>query len=172
MTAAFELNLESYIGRELAFAKIQDNIERMTRTGMITTYLFVGGAGACLFGFQGFGWLMKREQVDFYHSQPMRRGERFKVIYINGILMCLIPMFIHVAIYSALIGIRGFLNMEILINIFLNTGIFVIAFFVMYHVVILAAMLTGNMLVSYLLAAVMFTYASIVKYLIEMFFEN
>ena len=75
MTVAFELNLESYIGRELAFAKIQDNLERLTRTGMITTYLYVAGAAACLFGFQGFGWLMKKDQVDFYHSHPIRRGE-------------------------------------------------------------------------------------------------
>lgn len=172
MTAVFELNLESYIGRELAFAKIQANIERLTRDGMISTYLIVAGLGACLFGFQGFGWLMKKEQVDFYHSQPMKRGERFKIIYTNGVIMCFVPMFLHVIVYSLLIGLRGYLSKVVAINILINIGIFVIAYLVMYHLVILAAMLAGNILVAYMLAAIIFTYASIVKYLLEIYLEN
>ena len=169
MTAAFELNLESYIAREWAYAKILSNVERLTRTGMMTSYLIVAGIGACLFGFQGFGWLMKKDQVDFYHSQPMKRGKRFKVIYLNGILMCLVPMFLHVAVYTLLIAIRGYLSKGVLLNILLNTGIFVIAFFVMYHLVILSVMLAGNILVSYMLSVIIFTYASVVKYLLEGF---
>jgi len=172
LTAAFELNLESYIGRELAFAKIQDNIERVTQTGMATSYLIFAGIGACLFGFQGFGWLTRREQVDFYHSQPMKREKRFQVIYLNGLLMCLVPMMLHVAVYSFLIGIRGYLSLITIHNILMNTFIFIISFLVMYHLVILSVMLCGNMIIAIMLAGTMFVYPTLVKNLILGYFQT
>ena len=55
MTAAFELNLEGYLNSAREWNMMLSNIEDMTRAGMISTYLFFAGIGACLYGFQGFG---------------------------------------------------------------------------------------------------------------------
>lgn len=172
MTAAFELNLESYLGREWTFQRIQTSIENLTRNGMITYYLIFAGLAACLYGFQGFGWLMKKEQVDFYHSQPMKREKRFVVIYLNGMIMYLLPMLVHVAVYTFLIGIRGYLNRVVLLNIVMNTVIALIAFWMMYHLVIMAVMLTGNLIVSFLMCSIVFVYPSVIKMLLNGFFDS
>ncbi len=169
MTAVFELNLESYINREWTFQKIQGSIESLTRDGMISTYLVFAGIAACLYGFQGFAWLTRKRQVDFYHSQPMKREKRFLVIYLNGIIMCLLPMFLHLAVYTALIGFRGYLNVTIISHLLMNMGIFLLAFFMMYHLVILSLMLCGNIIVSFMIGVTLFVYPSIVKYLVESF---
>ena len=40
---------------------------------------------------QGFSYLYSRKKVDMYHSVPVKKTRRFAVIYINGILIYLIP---------------------------------------------------------------------------------
>lgn len=173
MTAAFELNLESMlnrldIGREL-FIK---DLVQMIRDGWITLHLVMGIVAACFYGFQGFGWLSKKRKVDFYHSQPMKREKRFLVIYIDGLLMYVIPMLCHVLLCILLTGLRGYFCMEIT-NIFLwDLLLSTLAFLLTYHLVILAVMLTGNLIVAGMIFAVLYSYAYVCKELFELFFST
>lgn len=141
----------------------RNNMIHVIGKDAVPFYLLISGIGAMLFGFQGFGWLMKKQQVDFYHSLPITRTERFFIIYFNGILFFLIPLLIHTGLVALLIGVRGVLTKTIAVNMMTNLGLYLIAFLLMYHLVILAVMMTGNILVSFLGAFTFLFYASALR---------
>lgn len=170
MTAAFELNLEGYLNSAREWNMMLSNIEDMTRAGMISTYLFFAGIGACLYGFQGFGWLTRKDQVDFYHSQPMKREKRFHIIYLNGLIMFEIPMLLHILACGILAGLRGYLSATVVQNLLFDVLAFTVAFLAMYHLVILAVMLTGNMIVSMMVSVILFVYAYVIRNVIYSFY--
>lgn len=172
MTAAFEMNLELY---ELNSASdgftLFSRIEQLTSYGYLSVYLLFSGIGALLYGFQGFGWLTKKEQVDFYHSQPMKRETRFGIIFLNGFFMFEIPMLLHMTVGAALIAMRDCLTSTVVGNMLMNILVFSVSFLLIYSLVILAVMFTGNLIVSFMASGVFFVYPSVVRVLIESYYS-
>lgn len=166
-TVAFELLFENMNNllqnHSITQTEYRNNMINVTGRTAIPYYLLVSGIGAMLFGFQGFGWLMKKQQVDFYHSLPITRTERFFIIYFNGIVFFLIPLLIHTGLVVLLVGVRGILTKTIAVNMITNLGLYIIAFLLMYHLVILSVMMTGNILVSFLGAFTFLFYASALR---------
>lgn len=166
-TVAFELVFENMNNllqsHTITKTEYMNNMINVTGKGAVPFYLLISGIGAMLFGFQGFGWLMKKQQVDFYHSLPITRTDRFFIIYFNGILFFLIPLLIHTGLVALLIGVRGVLTKTIVVKMMTNLGLYLIAFLLMYHLVILAVMMTGNILVSFLGAFTFLFYASALR---------
>lgn len=173
MTAIFELNLEDSIYR-INYMDIEmlQEVEEMILEGWIPVHMVIGAAAACLYGFQGFGWLCKREKVDFYHSQPMKREKRFGVIYLNGWLMYEIPMLLHVLVTALLLGVRGYFGIEIAKIFLLDALVYTLVFMVIYHTVILGIMLTGNQVVAGMVSAILFGFTFVCKELFELYFSN
>lgn len=173
MTAIFELYLEdsTYRINYMEMAMVQE-VEEMILEGWMPIYMIIGTAAACLYGFQGFGWLCKREKVDFYHSQPMKREKRFGVIYLNGWLMYEIPMLLHLLATGFLLGVRGYFGVEIAKIFLLDMLAYTIVFMVVYHTVILGIMLTGNQVVAGMISAILFSFTSVCKELFEFYFSN
>lgn len=170
MTAAYELNIEVHeLTADSNGETLQASLELFARRGMLHWYLLVSGIGAALYGFQGFGWLTKREQVDFYHSQPMKREQRFLITYFNGFFLFEIPMLLHFLAGAVLIGTRGCLNGVVISNLLTNAGIFTTSFLMLYSLVVLAVMMTGNIIVSIMASGVFFFYPSAVRYLLNAF---
>lgn len=67
-------------------------------------FTFLGICLAVLIALNGFGYLHKKTQVDFFHSLPIGRKKLFAVKFINGILIFAIPYFIfsNIATFIAL----------------------------------------------------------------------
>ena len=111
-----------------------------------------------LFGIQGFSYLHDKKQVNFYHSQPVKRDRRFWLIESNGIGIFLFTYLVNLIL--GMIVATGYGCFE--------TGLFVMAakafflYFVIFlaicHISMLAVMLTGNTLVSLLMAGVLLFY--------------
>lgn len=166
-TAAFEIVLENTvnlfqnhtIGRNEFFNQIYN----MTGRNAVPFYLMLSGVAAILFGFQGFSWLASKQKVDFYHSLPITRREGFLIRYLNGVLLFLIPLVIQLALNGFLLGIRGFLTKEIAENLMIGLVIYFLAFILMYHLVILAIMLTGHTLVAALASGTLLVYPTILR---------
>ena len=171
LTAAFELNIEIC---ELNCASngitLLESLTKLTEYEMLPYYVILSGIAAVLFGFQGFGWLTKKDQVDFYHSQPMKREKRFAVIYFNGILFFVSCMVLHIVAAALLIGARECLTGAIFSNFVLNAGVFIISFLLFYSIIALAIMMTGNMIVSGMAALTFLFYPSVVKYLFQAYY--
>jgi ABC-2 type transport system permease protein len=160
----------------LTSGEFAEEIHSLVGRNVDFIYLGICTFAAILFGFQGFAWLTQKQQTDFYHSLPVKRTERFFTIYLNGILFFLIPMLLHEVILAALLGARGQLNLGNLLSMSKNLGVGILAFLLIYHLVILAVMMTGNQIVSILAAGTFLFYANalslVLRWHYEIYFET
>ncbi len=111
---------------------------------------FVMMVTAIVCGLSSFSYLNSRSKVDFYHSIPVKREKFFLANYINGILITLIPYTLFLtaaAVVAVMNGVDGAeLWPRVLTGLVLNS----IYYMLMYSVVVIAAMLTGNVIVGFL----------------------
>jgi hypothetical protein len=103
---------------------------------------------AVVSGVQGFSYLYSRKKIDFYMGMPVKKSKRFLVIWINGILLYIVPYMAGLAV-SLIIGAGNkALDGEVLYtaasaflaNLCLYLGV--------YHLAILALMMTGNIVIT------------------------
>ena len=116
---------------------------------------------AVINGLNGMAYLHSRIKTDLYDSLPVKRTELFMASYINGLLFFVLP-YVIMHILAALIGIpRGFLRFTDIPAMLIN-GLFVIIFyFAIYTIVCLAAVLTGNTVVSIFMSAILLFFAPV-----------
>ncbi len=113
---------------------------------------------AVLIGGQGFAYLNNRRKVDLYHSVPVSRKRRFLVIYLNGIMIyvgaTLVGLLAGIAIAAAQRAVSGAVLAVVGIAFAWN----LMFFLVVYHLMILAVMLTGHDLMALGMFAVLALY--------------
>ena len=100
---------------------------------------------ACVTGVAQFGYLYQKNQVDFYHSLPIRRQKYFLVRFLNGMLMYILPYILFCLIGIAVVCAFGYGQMAIIRAAFLGFLINIIGYLLCYAVAILAVCLTGNL---------------------------
>ena len=108
--------------------------------------LFVG---ALIVGILGFRHVFSKKMVDLYHSIPIKRAELFVINYLNGFLIWFVPMIIGaiVCAWMALAFIGDFSAwVSTLGTLAVTIGNLVLAFLLVYHLAIVAVMLSGNIL--------------------------
>lgn len=123
---------------------------------MLVSAGFIAIAGACIVGFFGFRYLFHRNMVDTYHSLPVKRRTLFLVNYLDGLIIWLVPFMLclMITLVIALCGGDGILfktdsmfSLERLIGeTLLSAGVLLLAFLLVYHLVLVAVMLSGNVL--------------------------
>lgn len=128
-------------------------IEAMTEFFRIYLPITCGvilGVGALIVGIFGFRHVFSKKMVDQYHSIPIKRRDLFFANYINGFLIWFVPMIIGgvVCIIMAGLFLGDFTNWMIYAvgGFGLTVLNLVIAFLLIYHVAIVAVMLSGNIL--------------------------
>lgn len=133
---------------------------------------FLIGAFAIICGIQGFSYLYDRNKIDFYHSKPVKASARFLSIWTNGILVWLLPYLAGVLINLVLFAGYGILDTKIFANacvfLLLGSGLYLC----MYHLAILALMMTGRLMVTCLAIAVFLGYEAAVRLLTGGFFAQ
>lgn len=117
--------------------------------------------GAVVMGLEAFHYLQQKSMVDTYHSLPVSRTQLFGIKYINGLLIWLVPYLLCSVLALALSGVLlarvggiGGLP-RLILEAGKNTLVLVIAFLLVYHMMILATMLTGNMLNTLTVAVIL-----------------
>lgn len=118
---------------------------------------------AILTGIQAFSWLHHKKKVNFYHSQPVSRNRRFLVIWINGIVCFFISYIANLGLGMAAAASYGCLTGEILTVIPRALLAHSLLFMSIYHVAIIAVMLTGHTLVSLIGTVILLTYEIAVR---------
>ena len=131
---------------------------------------------ALLAAVSGFSYIHSREKLDFYHSLPLKRSQWFLINYAGGLLSFLVP-YVVCALLSLAAGYSaGIVNGA-------NSGDFVLAvlggvlaFLLIYHAGILAAVLTGTVIAQAVAFFVLCVYPTIVLTLFtslqETFFDS
>lgn len=102
---------------------------------------------AVVWGVSSFSYLHDRKKVDLYHSLPIKRGQLFLAYYINGIL---VPALLYALILLACLGLAASTGV-------ISAGMAWKAWFInmafyslLYTTMVLAMMLTGNLVVALL----------------------
>jgi len=114
---------------------------------------------------QGFGYLNKWHQLDFYHSQPVKKGRRFLVKWFNGILIYLIPSFSCLVFAVLIAAVQGLIKpLDLNRLAFMYLGSFLM-FLAIYHANLIAIMLTGNIAISICMMIILQGYEAGVHFL-------
>ena len=137
----------------------------------------VAVVGAMICGMEGFIYLHHRAENDFYHSLPISRDGLFAIRWTGGLLYYLIPSLIfHVLAALAMIlmagssagtGFAGMAFAAAADSFIRNLAVFLLV----YHLMILAVMLTGQPVVALLGFGVFMGYAYMVIQLIPDYVE-
>lgn len=142
-------------------SRLLENVKYMMGTSFILMGFTV--AIAVIAGIQGFSYLYSRKKIDFYMGMPVKQSRRFLVIWVNGILIFLLPYLMGMGISLLLAAGNQACNGEILATALRAFGIHFCLFLGMYHLSILAVMLTGNMVVTGLGLLVLCLYEFMVR---------
>ena len=93
-------------------------------------------------------YLHSKGKTDLYGSLPVKRTQIFGAAYLNGLLFFAIPFFVAEVITLILGGVRGMFLISSLPGVLLSSLYVMIYYFSTYTLVCLAAVLTGNTVVS------------------------
>lgn len=131
------------------------------------TVLTAGLAIVCAIA--GFAWLFSKKKVDLYHSIPVKREKMFAVCYLNGILVYLIPYLTGCLICLVIIGQYLSLTGSMLSMAAMTVGIHILFYLFFYNLMLVAVMLTGNMINCLITGGVLFVYAIALRGLLEVY---
>ena len=101
-----------------------------------------------IIGIQGFSYLYDKKKVDLYHSVPVSMKKRFFVIYVNGIVIYLLPALLGVLLALLIAVTQGAFCMNVLAECVLAFIGNLLYFLAVYHTAVLAVMLTGHVLIT------------------------
>lgn len=121
---------------------------------------------AILCGISGFYYLHSKKKVDFYHSLPVKRESLFTSIYTIGIAIYVIPYLVSLAIGFVIVGTNGVFGSNVWVEAWKAFGVNLLSYCIIYTVVIIAVLLTGQLIVSILACSVFLAYGPVVAVLI------
>lgn len=112
--------------------------------------VFITMVSALVCGMSSFSYLNSRNKVDFYHSLPIRRELMFGASFLGGILIMAVPFILSV-VASAFIAVgNGADGSALWPVVWSGLGLHLIYFILMYATVVLAMVMTGNLVVAFL----------------------
>jgi len=105
-------------------------------------------------GLSSFSYLNSRSKVDFYHGIPVRREKLYLANYLGGILYLAVPYGICLAI-AVVVGMANGVSGSLLCPIAVRGYLLHMVYYtLMYTVTVIAAMMTGNLVIGLLGTAV------------------
>lgn len=141
--------IEHYEDLKLGMIRYSDQImEWLSFENGMTAFVMMVAALVC--GISGFAWLNSKNKVDFYHSIPVRRELLFAVDFINGILIMAVPYVISMIAAACIAVGYGVDGTKLWPVVVAACGLHLTYFILMYTLVVVAVMMTGNMVVAFL----------------------
>lgn len=137
--------------------------------------LFMTAGIALISAIQGFSFLYSRKKMDFYMGMPIKRKKRFFVVWLNGILLYVIPYLLGLGISLQIAALNGAVDGTVLYSAAVGFGASLCLYLGVYHMVMVVVMLTGNVIITFLGVFVFGVYEFVVRILIsgyqEVFFR-
>lgn len=140
-------------------------VESVIGNGWMGAFIIVG---AIVSAISSFANLHVREQVDFYHSLPIRREQWFAVNYASSFVQIMIPCICgHIIRY--IIGVvKGVASPESIKALVFILGISLVCYHLAYAVSAVGMIITGRMLTGILMILFLQLWGAFVLYLKEM----
>ncbi len=153
------------LGTQKMHAYLIERVEQIL--GLDTLMWFFIAAFAVVSAIQGFSYLYHRQKIDFYMGMPVKRKRRFLIIWLNGIIVYLVPYLIGILCSCLIAGVNGLMSGDMLAMALQAYGMHFCFYLGVYHLAILAVMLTGNVIITCFAAAVFFLYEMVVRMVLE-----
>ncbi len=65
---------------------------------------------------QGFSYLYSRKKIDFYMGMPVKRSKRFRIIWLNGVILYALPYFLGLIISLLIAAGNGAVDGRVLLR--------------------------------------------------------
>ncbi len=126
------------------------------------------GAGilAVISAIQGFSYLYSRKKMDFYMGMPVKRSKRFLIIWLNGILLYVVPALLGLVIEILIAAGNGAMDVTVAYSAFCGSLVHLVFYLSIYHLSLLAVMLTGNVIITCCGILVLFLYEYAVRWMV------
>ncbi|MGN0377187.1 MAG: DUF6449 domain-containing protein [Suilimivivens sp.] len=154
------------LGRETIH---NDLVNQMLGCFGVNNYVLMAVASlfAVISAIQGFGYLYHRRKIDFYMGMPVKRSRRFRVIWLNGVLIYLIPSLLGTLLGWLIAAANGTMTAAVFTESITAYGLLLCLYLGVYHLTILVVMLTGNVIITCMGTAVFFLYELAVRALLS-----
>lgn len=145
-------------------SQTSEEMDLMMRTAFVShigfsqIWVFPALFFAVLFAVQGFCWLYSRQKMDLYMSVPVSSVKRYVMIWGNGIVCYAGLSFTGLLLCWATGAVFGVMSCYAAAQSIAAWAFQMLAFLAMYHVSLVAVMLTGNVLTALLGCVVLFSY--------------
>ena len=145
-------------------SQTSEEMDLMMRTAFVShigfsqIWVFPALFFAVLFAVQGFCWLYSRQKMDLYMSVPVSSVKRYVMIWGNGIVCYAGLSFTGLLLCWATGAVFGVMSCYAAAQSMAAWAFQMLAFLAMYHMSLVAVMLTGNVLTALLGCAVLFSY--------------
>lgn len=145
-------------------SQTSEEMDLMMRTAFVShigfsqIWVFPALFFAVLFAVQGFCWLYSRQKMDLYMSVPVSSVKRYVMIWGNGIVCYAGLSFTGLLLCWATGAAFGVMSCYAAAQSMAAWAFQMLAFLAMYHVSLVAVMLTGNVLTALLGCVVLFSY--------------
>lgn len=131
-------------------------------TNFLTNYIGLNFSAVSFFtivfaiisGLSSFHYLHSKKKIDLYHSLPIKRETTFIVNYITGVIIYAVPYIINLILTYIVIGINGHFTSALLMDSIKGFAVNGLFYIVLYSVVTLASILTGHLVVAFLMTCV------------------
>ena len=144
------------LGAARARQNILHTLDALGGIGGISWIAVVGLA--VLLGLTGYAWLDSRVQIDFYESQPVSRSVRFFDVFINCLLIMLLPGALSLGLYFTAVAAMGYLETALLYSALYAFARLILLFLAVLAVTVLSVMLSGNLVVAFILTLIFLLY--------------
>lgn len=145
-------------------SQTSEEMDLMMRTAFVShigfsqIWVFPALFFAVLFAVQGFCWLYSRQKMDLYMSVPVSSVKRYVMIWGNGIVCYAGLSFTGLLLCWATGAVFDVMSCYAAAQSMAAWAFQMLAFLAMYHVSLVAVMLTGNVLTALLGCVVLFSY--------------
>jgi len=151
------------IGKEIVRGNLLEAMQHSLGTCTLLMGFTVIFAVCC--AIQGFSWLYSRKKIDFYLGMPVKRRKRFLVIWLNGILIYLIPYLLGLLLAVLIAAGNHGINGTVLATVIQAFGLNLLLYLCVYHLAVFTVMLTGNVVITIMGFGVFCLYEAVVRYI-------
>ena len=162
LTMSGQYAIEEHLSAAEQAARLREVIDSMLGYANPSVLMILVPVAAVL-AIEGFSWMDSRSKVDFYESQPLSRGKRFLDICFSSFLYFFFSYVITLEAGLLITGLFHALTRAVLAEIVWNSLCVFALFLAVYGLGVLAAMLTGNVIVACLAFMVLILYEPIFR---------
>lgn len=130
-------------------------------------FLLMTAGIALISAIQGFSFLYSRKKMDFYMGMPVKRKKRFFVVWLNGILLYVLPYLLGLGISLQIAALNDAVDKTVLQSAMVGFGANLCAYLGIYHMVMVAVMLTGNVIITLLGVFIFSIYEFVLRILVS-----